>query len=345
MSGMLRNRLFAGSTNPMVVLEIGGNHEGDFAYATQLVELACQSKADAVKLQIYSADGLVNPQFDESRHHHFQKFELTVDQYRTLLHKIRASGKRSCASVWSDSLYRELADDIDLLKVGSGDLTNYLLTDMFLKSGKPVILSTGLASVEEVRAVVGRCKRTLGAGWASRVGLLQCTTSYPCPTEHTHLNVIGQYYEQFECSIGFSDHYEGSLASEVAFDIGAQIFEFHFTDSREGKTFRDHKISWTKDEVDAFIDRMPLVTAMMGSDSKTLTSFEAEQNYHREFRKGLYYARPLAKGDTIAVEDLISLRPAAQFDPSRYEELVGQVVIRSIEPLAAVRTEDLEDQG
>lgn len=343
MVGTLRNLPFGGLPAPQVILEIGGNHEGDFAYATRLVELACQSKAQIVKLQIYSADGLVNPRFDASRHRHFQKFELPTDQYRTLLRQIRASGKKSCASVWSRELFTDLEEEIDVLKVGSGDFTNYLLVDEFLKSGKPVVLSTGLASLHEIRNALSRCKHIMGDDWASRVALLQCTTSYPCPPEHLNLSVISTFLAEFECPIGFSDHYEGSLASEVAFDIGARVFELHFTDSRDGKEFRDHKVSWTLDEVDRFIDRIHLVERMIGHPEKALTAFEAEQNYQHEFRKGLYYSRPLPKGHVLGAGDLVSLRPAASVAPDRYEEFVGRTVAGDVEALEAVRVEDFEN--
>lgn len=331
---------FAGARAPMVILEIGGNHEGDFAYASKLVEMACLSKAGVVKLQIYSADGLVNPKFDENRHRHFQKFELSADQYRQLLSQIRGAGKLSCASVWSENLYNELADDIDILKVGSGDLTNYLLTDTFLRSGKPVVFSTGLARLDEVEAVVSRCRSILGSQWAASVALLQCTTSYPCPPEFLNLDVITDYQQRFECAIGYSDHYEGHLAAEVAFDLGAQLFEFHFTDNRQGKVFRDHKISWTNAEVDAFVERMELVQRMMGTREKRLTSHEAQQNYQREFRKGLYYAMGLKKGHMLKREDLVSLRPAAEHDPSTYESFVGRVIEQDVTALEPVSQAD-----
>lgn len=340
MVGTLHRKPFAGTSNTMIILEIGGNHEGDFAYATQLVKMACESKAGVIKLQIYSADGLVNPKFDENRHRHFQKFELTADQYRKLLRQIRTSGKQSCASVWSESLYHELEEEIDILKVGSGDLNNYLLTDAFVRSGKPVIFSTGLASLDEVEAVIDRCRTILGQDWASSIGLLQCTTSYPCPPEFINLGVIQQYQKRFECAVGYSDHYEGQLAAEVAADLGAQLFEFHFTDSRDGKVFRDHKISWTNPEVDAFVDRMELARKMLGSGEKQLTSYEAQQNYQHEFRKGLYYKAGLRRGHVLTRDDLISLRPAAENDPSRYENFVGRTITLDVEALDPVRQHD-----
>lgn len=337
MAGTLHSRrLFAGSRETMIILEIGGNHEGDFAYAKKLVALACASKAQVIKLQIYSADGLVNPRFDPGRHAHFKKFELEEGQYRELLRSIKAAGKTTCASVWSESLYRALSDDIDILKVGSGDFDNFLLTDLFLRSGKPVILSSGLAAIDEVSNVMAHCKRVLGERWPSDLALLQCTTSYPCPPEHTHINVVRTYREMFNCAIGFSDHFEGTLASEVAFDVGAQVLEFHFTDSRENKAFRDHKVSWTRPEVDAFAARADLVDRLLGGSDKILTDYERDQGYRREFRKGLYFSRSLTKGHVITADDLVSLRPAAKVDPSRYGAVVGQRLTRDAEHLDEV---------
>ncbi len=139
---------------------------------------------------------------------------------------------------------------MDFYKVGSGDLTAYPMLRELAKFKKPILISTGLADEKEVvEAVAFLQKQNDYYQQKEAIAVLQCTSMYPIQNSDANLNVMHRYKELFQCKVGYSDHTEGSYAMEIAIAMGAEILEFHFTDDRSGKSFRDHKVSLTKDEV------------------------------------------------------------------------------------------------
>ena len=143
---------FRGKYGPLLIAEIGGNHEGDFGYAKRLTKLAIDSDADVVKFQMYSGNTLVNPVEAPDRHKHFKKFELSKQQYIELAEMVTQAGKMFMASIWNV----EMIDWVDkynpIYKIGSGDLLTWPLLAHLATRNKPIILSTGLATEEEVMA-------------------------------------------------------------------------------------------------------------------------------------------------------------------------------------------------
>ncbi len=138
---------FNGKNNVYLIAEIGGNHEGDFEYAKKLTKLAAESGADAVKFQIYTGDSLVNAKYDPDRNEHFKKFELTKQQYIDLAKLCDELEITFMASVWDMNALNYIDSYIPIYKVGSGDLTAYNLIKKIVLTGKPIILSTGLATL------------------------------------------------------------------------------------------------------------------------------------------------------------------------------------------------------
>ena len=129
---------------PLLIAEIGGNHEGDFEYARHLCDLAIESGADYVKFQLYTGDSLVSPVESPERHEHFRRFELTPEQHLDLARRCRAGGVGYNASVWAPEMLEWIDDHLDFYKIGSGDLTAWPVLERFAERGKPMLLSTGL---------------------------------------------------------------------------------------------------------------------------------------------------------------------------------------------------------
>ena len=245
---------FQSKNNVYIIAEIGGNHEGDFEYAKKLTNLAAQSGVDAVKFQIYTGDGLVNERYDPDRNKHFKKFELTKEQYIELAKLCKQLGITFMASVWDIDSFEFIDEYMPIYKIGSGDMTAYNLIKRMVLTGKPIIISTGLATFDEVNNVINFIE-SMDSSYITekKLSVLQCTSMYPIPFEDANLNVMNTYKENFNIPVGYSDHTVDMDAIEIAISMGAEIIEVHFTDTRDGKEFRDHKVSATKDEIKSLI--------------------------------------------------------------------------------------------
>ena len=308
---MTNKKKFLGKNGTYVIAEIGGNHEGDFEYAKYLTKLAAQSGADAIKFQIYSGERLVNKVYDPERVKHFKKFQLDKSQYLELASICKKLGVSFMASVWDLAAISYIDQHIKIYKVGSGDLTNYILIEKILQTSKPIIISTGLANLQEVENLI-KFINSVDQSYIEekKVAILQCTSMYPIPNNDANLNVMNTFKEKFGLPVGYSDHTEGSLAAEVAIAMGAEIIEVHFTDDRNNKSFRDHKVSFTKDELKNFIKYLKNVNILKGSRIKKPTKSEIKNNHVYSFRRGIYASKNLPKGHIIRKSDLITLRPA-----------------------------------
>jgi N-acetylneuraminate synthase/N,N'-diacetyllegionaminate synthase len=326
-----------GGDDVLVIAEIGGNHEGSFDKAKELVELAAAAGAGAVKLQIYSGDTLVSRAVDPERNRHFQRFALSMDQYLELAELTRSLGVMFMASVWDRRALEVMAPLMPIFKIGSGDLTAYELVEAVVGTGKPIIQSCGLATIDEIAEYV-ELVRSLDASYLEepKLCLLQCTVMYPIPDHEANLNAMCRMGERFGLPVGYSDHTVGTLAAELAVAMGARVIELHFTDTREGKSFRDHQVSVTREELAGFLARVGKIKELQGSPAKQPTAAELEAGHLRSFRRALYAARDLESGTRLSSDDVISLRPNVGIDGRRYREVLGRrlrVAKREHEPL------------
>lgn len=325
---------------PLLIAEIGGNHEGDFEAACRLCDLAIASGADYVKFQIYSGDSLVSPRESPDRHRHFQRFTLTTDQHRSLARRCRDAGVGYCASVWDPEALDWIDGHLDFHKVGSGDLTAWPLLAAIAARGKPLVLSTGLSTLEEVQETVAFLRQVnptyRGPG---RIALLQCTAMYPIEDDAANLRAMDTLRSATGLDVGYSDHTRGSLALLVAAARGARLLEFHFTDSREGKTFRDHQVSLTRNEVRELSSQLDRMVALLGDGRKRPMDCEVESGHVTSFRRALYSRRALKAGETLRAEDLVALRPNRGIDARLFRDVIGRRVARDTAAFEAIELE------
>lgn len=319
-----------GKFGPLLIAEIGGNHEGNFDYAMKLTDLAIASGADYVKYQMYSGDSLVSKVEGAQRNAHFKKFELSQEQYIQLAERCQAANVGFMASVWNPEYLSWIDQYMSIYKIGSGDLTAYAVIREIAKTGKPIILSTGLATLEEVLESVAFIQ-SLDERYKDPdyLAVLQCTSMYPIAYEDANLSVMELFRQATQLPIGYSDHTEGSLALEIAVAMGAEILEFHFTDDREGKTFRDHKVSLTKDEVLALGKKIEEIYQLRGDHLKRPLAVEAE--HRSSFRRAVYPAKDLSSGMVLSAEDLICLRPNHGIDARDFDKLIGKVLKEDVQ--------------
>ncbi len=337
------NKAFASQNNPVFfIAEIGGNHEGDFDYAQKLTRLAIESGADAVKFQFYTGDSLVSSIESADRNAHFKKFELLDEQNLELIRMVAQGGAIPMASVWSRQMLSWANPRLTLHKVGSGDLTCYPMLKALVQTEKPIILSTGMSSLNEVEDAVAYIEKCDGSYISEKkLALLQCTSSYPTPDEDANIDAMVTLRNEFGLPVGYSDHTLGSDAIEIAVALGAEIIEKHFTDTREGKTFRDHLIALTSDEVQASLERMARILALKGDGVKNLTSSERQAGHNISFRRSLYVNRDLKAGECLTSEDLTVLRPFHGICASHFDEIVGRVVRKNISKNQVLKDNDL----
>ena len=228
------------------------------------------------------------------RNAHFKKFELSREQHVALAERVRQAGRHYMASVWDVEMLEWIDAYIEIHKVGSGDLTSYPMLKALAATGKPIILSTGLASMEEIRKARSNSSMLRTQAIALSESSHSCNAPRPIPrlTRRSICASLPTLRETFNLPAGYSDHTVGTDAIELAYALGARIFEKHFTDMREGKAFRDHHVSLTKDEVQHLLARLRRSEILLGSAEKALTEAEARRFEHEiSFRRGLHAGR------------------------------------------------------
>lgn len=326
-----KNMNFFGKYGPLLIAEIGGNHEGDFEYAKKLTQLAIESDADVIKFQMYSGDTLVNPIEDPSRHKHFQRFELSREQYIELAQKVTKAGKKFMASVWDAEMIDWVDSFMPIYKVGSGDLLAWSLLGALATRGKPIILSTGLATEREVLETVEFLRSQNEIYFDPNfLAILQCTSMYPIPFGDANLAAMSSLRDLTNATVGYSDHTEGAVALKVATAMGAKVLEFHFTDDRSGKEFRDHKVSLTKEEVLDLIEHIKDIDLLSGDPVKRPALIEEENGHVDSFRRAIYPARDLVEGHIVTEDDFVSLRPCHGVSSHKIYELCGKRLTRAV---------------
>jgi N,N'-diacetyllegionaminate synthase len=316
---------FKSNKNPVYfIAEVGGNHEGDFEYAKHLTNLAIESGADAVKFQLYTGDTLVSKLESPDRNAHFKKFELEREQYIELAELCNTSSVNFMASVWDESMLDWINPYLAIHKVGSGDLTCYPLIYALVRTGKPIILSTGLSNMADIKNVISFIEK-LDSSYIhdKKLALLQCTSSYPTPDEDA-------FQQSFNLPVGFSNHIMGPDAIELSVALGAEIIEAHFTDDRSGKTFRDHNLSLTKDEIINLLPKLARIKKLKGSPEKKLTKSEESSGNHLSFRRSIYAAGNIEEGEIFTELNMTFLRPDHGISASEYYEVLGSVSTKKI---------------
>ncbi|MCG3674640.1 N-acetylneuraminate synthase family protein [Aliarcobacter butzleri] len=314
-----------GKYGPMLIAEIGGNHEGNFEVAKELTRQAISTGVDFIKFQLYTGDTLVSPVESPTRNEHFKKFELSKEQHIELAKICQNAGIGYMASTWDLDMLDWIDEYSPIYKIGSGDLTAWPIIKEFAKRGKPIILSTGLATMDEVLQTISYLQKINNVYKnPNYLCILQCTSMYPIEYKDANLNVMKSLKDVTGLAVGYSDHTEGIKALEIATAMGAKVLEFHFTDSREGKVFRDHKVSLTPSEVVELQQKLKDISDLKGSYTKQPQKIEIEQDHVTSFRRALYLKRDLEVGEEIKEEDIACLRPNHGLDARNIDRLIGR---------------------
>jgi sialic acid synthase SpsE/spore coat polysaccharide biosynthesis protein SpsF (cytidylyltransferase family) len=334
-----------GKHGPLLIAEIGGNHEGSFDAAKELTRQAISTGVDYVKFQLYRGDTLVSSYESPDRNAHFKRFELSRVQHIELAEMCQEGGVGYMASVWDLEMLEWIDSYMPIYKIGSGDLTAWPIIKEFAKREKPIILSTGLATLDEVMQTVAQIQsvdcRYCDPYWLC---ILQCTSMYPISAADANLQVMSTLKQATGLSTGYSDHTEGGVALRIAAAMGAEVLEFHFTDTRKGKVFRDHKVSLTPQELIALQNDLDMMHVFKGDGLKRPQPSEIEEGHVLSFRRGAYLPYPAKAGQMVNPRALRFLRPNHGLDARDSDLAVEQYLTLDSEPFQRLTTHCREDE-
>lgn len=318
-----------------VIAELGINHQGDLSIAQQLIRTAAECGADAVKFQkrdigrLLSKEGIDKPYLGENSFgptygEHRLALELSAEDYQSLQSLAADLDIAFSASGWDEKSVDFLHDlGIDFFKTASADLTNLGLLAHTAAKGRPLIISTGMATMDEVRAAY-----EVVSPRAAGLALMQCTSTYPAEFSEIDLPVIGTYRREFPGAvIGYSGHERGIVLPPVAIALGARIIERHLTLDRTMKG-SDHAASLEPQGFAKMIRDIRHVEDALGSHEKRF--HESERPIRHKLAKSVVAAADLPEGRILTRDDLMAKGPGTGITPARMDTLVGARLRRSV---------------
>lgn len=308
-----------------IIAEVGNNHEGDFGLAKEMVHQAADSGADAVKFQTFRTEQFICRD-DESRFQRLKSFELSYDQFAELGDMARKAGLVFISTPLDMESAEFLDGEVDAFKIASSDNNFWPLINYAAMSGKPVILSTGLAGLNEIRAAVNHIHTCQGGINArAELGVLHCVSSYPTPPEQANLGAIRTLQSELPaCAVGYSDHTQGIEAAVLSVAMGAEIIEKHFTIAHDHSDFRDHQLSADPAEMKELVRQVRSAETMIGKGKLGMEDCERENA--PLIRRSIAARIPLQAGHTISQDDLIWVRPGDGIPPGKEDTVVGKTL-------------------
>lgn len=316
----------------IIIAEAGVNHNGDIAIARRLIDAAAEAGVDYVKFQTFKAENLVTKSAqkadyqkrslgrgDNSQLAMLKALEISPAQHYELIGYCKQKGVAFFSTAFDLESIDFLASlDMPLWKVPSGEITNFPYLRAIGKTGKPVILSTGMANLDEIEAAIAVLTRFGTA--RNEITLLHCTTEYPAPKDEINLRAMATMREKFGLEVGYSDHTQGIEIPVAAVAMGANVIEKHFTLDRnmEGP---DHKASLEPDELKLMVSYIRNVETALGNGVKEPTKSEIPNI--EIARKSIVAAASIKKGDILTDQNLTAKRPAGGISPMEWELIVG----------------------
>lgn len=327
-------------TRTLIIAEAGVNHNGDMDLARQLIDAAATADADRVKFQTFSADRLVTPNAkkaeyqseatddSESQHAMLRRLELTREMHEELIAHCRGRDIEFFSAGFDvESVDLLVGLGLESFKIPSGEVTNFPYLRHVGRYSKPVILSTGMATLGEIEAAIG----ALEAAGTPRamITLLHCTTEYPTPMSDVNLRAMVSLRDAFGVAVGYSDHTQGIEVAIAAVALGATVIEKHFTISR-GLPGPDHKASLEPTELTAMVESIRNIERSLGDGVKRLTASEARNK--PIVRKSLVAARAIRAGESFSEANVTVKRPGTGVSPMRWDEVLGRRAPRDFVP-------------
>jgi N-acetylneuraminate synthase len=342
------NRIIGEGQPCFIIAEAGINHNGDFAIAKQLIDIAVDAKADCVKFQkrdlvsLYTPSMLANPNADSQGLHNMievlKQVELQEHHYRDLVDYCAKKGIMFLCTPW-DKKSTDFLDSLGVLafKVASADLTNIPLIKHIAGKGKPMIVSTGMSTEEEIEHTVSVLKK-LGAQFA----LLHCNSTYPAPFRDINLRYMHVLKQRHSVPVGYSGHERGLAVSLAAVATGANIVERHFTLDRSMHGI-DHAASLEPDELKQLVEHIRTIETALGQPVKRMSRGEI---LTRETLAKSIVAKVLIPKGTVITEDMLDVKgPGKGLSPQFLDCVINSVAMRDIPQDDLLNEDDLPEQS
>src|SRR3989338_4509236 len=351
---------------PYVIFEVASTHQNDWVLAENYVRQAKDTGADAIKFQLFTADGLLNPisSMLQPTYEYFKTAETPREWFSRLKKLCEQIGIDLLCTPFDEEAATFLNDEIGLpaVKIASGDLTNYKLLEHIAKFKKPIILSTGVATMNEVEDAVAVLKNS----GCEQLAVLQCVSVYPMPYEAANVRVIETYQDKFNCVVGYSDNgSKGVIVPLVAVALGASIIEKHVT-SQKQRGNMDDIFSLSVEEFGEMVERIRQnpdledlrkefggdIDIILGSPIKEPSDAAIERpgeitkmdewRERRLVRRGLYPKVNIPAGTKITDDMLIALRPDVGVSSMQYEDVLGAVAQENLPAKHPINIKDGE---
>jgi N-acetylneuraminate synthase/N,N'-diacetyllegionaminate synthase len=339
---------FSQLSKTYIIAEIGVNHNGSLSLAKEMILSAKNSGADAVKFQTYSAERLVAPgtpkvkyQEDSSSSNetHFEmlkKLELSKNDHIELFEFCKKNEINFLSTPYdieSAKFLKQLG--VNLFKTASADIIDLPLHEYIASTKIPSIIATGMATISEIKKVIQIYEKINNNDFI----ILHCVSNYPCSDSSLNMNVMNNIDDKFNCSIGYSDHSIGFLASVIAVSKGAKLIEKHFTTDKllPGP---DHKASSSPDEFKELVKNIRRTERMLGNSDKCMQ--KEEQEMSKVSRKSIFLSKDLNKDSVIKISDLSLMRPGDGILASDIKKVEGMKINKDLEKGKKLAWDDLD---
>lgn len=334
------------NTRPLIIAEIGVNHNGDVELAKEMIDAAKESGADVVKFQTFSPERLFVESFAKSRRIKFGDEEMTLWEFLKKVslswedtEKLKEYAEKKGISFLSTPFSFEDADflesiGVEAFKIASTDLSNYPFLEHIAKKGRPVILSSGTSTLAEIEKAINILKNH-----NVNVVLLHCVSLYPADPEKIHLRSIQTLRKIFKVPVGFSDHTVGIHIPIAAITLGAQVIEKHFTIDRS-LPGPDQACSMTPDELKLLRKAADEVWKALGKEWKEMS--EEEMEVARTARRSIVSKDEIKKDEVITIEKVTFKRPGTGIEPEHISHIIGKTAKIDIKKDEIIRWEFLE---
>lgn len=342
----IQDTIISPAHKPFVIAEMSGNHNQSLERAFEIVDAAAEAGAHALKLQTYTADTITfNGTSDEfvikdqnslwknqNLHKLYQMAYTPWEWHKPIFDRAKTHGMLAFSSPFDTTAVDFLESlDVPCYKIASFENTDHILLKKVAQTGKPVIMSTGVASIADIQESVGVLRKY----GCKELVLLKCTSTYPATPESTNLLTIPHMKDLFDCQIGLSDHTLGIGASIAAVALGARVLEKHFT-LRRADGGVDSTFSLEPEELKNLVIESERAFLAMGKVNYILTEKEQKS---LQYKRSLYVVEPMKAGDIFSEKNTRSIRPSNGLHTRYYDEILGKTATQDIEAGTALSWE------
>ena len=316
----------------LIIAEAGVNHNGNLDYAKKLIDIAAEAKADYVKFQAFKAENIVSKNSikaeyqkknindgDDSQFNMLKKLEFKSEWYPIIIDYCKSKNIKFLTTPFDFESIDEVDKFIDLYKIPSGEITNLPYLEKIASKKKPIIVSTGMAYLEEIRQTLDVLIKN--GATKENIRILHCNTEYPTPIADVNISAMMTIKKEFGVEVGYSDHTTGIEVPIAAVAMGASVIEKHFT---LDKTLPgpDHKASLDAEELKAMVTGIRKIEQIFGDGIKEPST--SEKRNISVMRKSIVARTDIKKGDVYTPENICIKRPGTGISPMKWNEYLGK---------------------